>query len=194
MFNNAGNQGDGSALTDLSADGLDRTFGLLTRSVGLGHKYAARQFQAQGSGGSIISTTSVAGLQGGWAGASYTIAKHAVIGVVRQAVAELAPLGIRSNAIAPGTIMTPIMANAFGVPAERAAAFLDHLYVELGPRLPIGRVGMPEDVADVAVFLASDLSRYVTGTVIPVDGGASAVTQGTFGTDVVRAAQEFLAS
>jgi NAD(P)-dependent dehydrogenase (short-subunit alcohol dehydrogenase family) len=181
-------------MTDLSADGLDQTLVLLTRSVGLGHKYAARQFQAQGSGGSIISTTSVAGLQGGWAGASYTIAKHAVIGVIRQAVAELAPLGIRSNAIAPGTIMTPIMANAFGVPAERASEFLEYIAAELGPKLPLGRVGMPEEIADVALFLASDLSRYVTGTTLVVDGGASAITQGTFGPDIVAAATTFLAS
>jgi NAD(P)-dependent dehydrogenase (short-subunit alcohol dehydrogenase family) len=193
MFNNAGNQGDGSSLTDLSAEGFDKTLALLTRSVALGHKYASRQFQAQGSTGSIISTTSVAGLQGGWASASYTVAKHAVIGVVRQAVAELAPAGIRSNAIAPGTIMTPIMARAFGVPLEQATQFSDYLAEQLGPKIPIGRVGFPDDIADVAVFLASDLSRYITGTVIPIDGGASAITQGTFGVDVVKAAKDYLA-
>ncbi|MCU1480465.1 MAG: Short-chain dehydrogenase [Subtercola sp.] len=192
MFNNAGNQGDTSAMAELNADGFDRTLALLTRSVALGHKYASQQFQKQGGGGVIISTSSVAGLQGAWAGAAYTAAKHAVIGLVRQAAAEFAPLGIRSNAIAPGTIMTPIMANAFGVPREDATEFLAYLSQELGPKIPLGRVGEPEDIADVAVFLASDLARYVTGTVIPIDGGASAITQGTFGPDVVRASAEFL--
>ncbi|MDJ0420566.1 SDR family NAD(P)-dependent oxidoreductase [Rhodococcus opacus] len=192
MYNNAGNQGDASTLVDLSADGFDKTMSLLARSVALGHKYASRQFQAQKSPGSIISTTSVAGLQGGWAAAGYTVAKHAVIGVIRHAVAELSSAGIRSNAIAPGTIMTPIMARAFGVPLDEASEFSEFLSERLGPKLPIGRVGFPEDVADVAVFLASDLSRYVTGTVIPVDGGATAITQGTFGVDVVAAANEYL--
>lgn len=192
MYNNAGNQGDTSPLIDLSADGFDKTLALLVRSVALGHKYASRQFQAQGTSGSVISTTSVAGMQGGWAGAAYTAAKHSVIGVVRQAVTELAALGIRSNAIAPGTIMTPIMARAFGVPLAEADAFSDFLSERLGPKLPIGRVGFPDDIADVAVFLASDLSRYITGAVIPVDGGATAVTQGTFGVDVVAAAEEYL--
>lgn len=191
MFNNAGNQGDVSPLSDLNADGFDRTLALLTRSVALGHKYASRQFQKQGGGGAIVSTTSTAGLQGAWAGAAYTAAKHAVVGLVRQAAAELAPLGIRSNAIAPGTIMTPIMANAFGVPAHQAPEFLDYLAQELGPKLPIGRVGVPEEVADVTLFLASDLARYVTGVTVPIDGGATAITQGTFGVDVVNAAEQF---
>ena len=191
MFNNAGNQGDVSALSDLNADGFDRTLALLTRSVALGHKYAAKQFARQGGGGTIISTSSTAGLQGGWAGAAYTASKHAVIGLIHQAAAEFAPLGIRSNAIAPGTIMTPIMARAFGGPMEQAPEFLAYLAQELGPKLPIGRVGQPEDIADVAVFLASELSRYVTGIVVPIDGGATAITQGTFGPDVVRAAAEF---
>lgn len=191
MFNNAGNQGDVSPLSDLNADGFDRTLALLTRSVALGHKYATKQFQKQGGGGTIVSTSSTAGLQGGWAGASYTASKHAVIGLIHQAAAELAPLGIRSNAIAPGTIMTPIMANAFGVPAENATEFLRYLEQELGPKLPIGRVGQPDDIADVVVFLASELSRYVTGVVVPIDGGATAITQGSFGVDVVKAAEEF---
>lgn len=193
IFNNAGAQGDPSAMTDVTSDGFDKTLALLTRSVLLGHKYAARQFQAQGTGGSIISTASAAALQGGWSAAGYTIAKHAVVGIVRQAVAELAPLGIRSNAIAPGIIMTPIMARSLGLPMEQAEEFATFLAERLAPTQPFGRVGYPDDIAKVATFLASDLSEFVTGTVIPVDGGVTAVTQGSFATDTVAAAQEFAA-
>lgn len=191
MHNNAGAQGDPSPITEITAAGFDKTIALLTRSVLLGHKYAARQFQAQGTGGSIISTASAAGLQGGWSAAGYTIAKHAIVGIVRQAVAELAPLRIRSNAIAPGIIMTPLMARSFGVPLEEAVTFADFLAERLGPTQPIGRTGTADDIAKVATFLASDLSSYVTGATIPVDGGATAITQGTFATEVVAAAAEF---
>ena len=191
MFNNAGAQGDPAPLTELTAAGFDRTLALVTRSVVLGHKYAARQFQAQRGGGSIISTASVAGLQGSWTAAGYTIAKHAIVGIVRAAVAELAPLGIRSNAIAPGVTMTPIMARTFGVPMDQADAFGDFLAERLASTQPLGRVGTAEDIAGVATFLASDLAGYVTGTTIPVDGGATAITQGTFATDVVAAAAEY---
>ncbi|WP_430593221.1 SDR family NAD(P)-dependent oxidoreductase [Humidisolicoccus flavus] len=193
FFNNAGAQGDPSPITELSSDGFDKTLALLTRSVVLGHKYAALQFQAQGTGGSIISTASAAAIQGGWSAAGYTIAKHAVVGVVRQAVAELAPHGIRSNAIAPGIIMTPIMARSFGVPLEEAEEFASFLADRLGNTQPSGRVGFADDIAKVATFLGSDLSEYVMGTVIPVDGGATAVTQGTFATDVAAAAKEYTA-
>jgi len=191
IHNNAGAQGDPSSILEVGSEGFDKTMALLTRSVLLGHKYAARQFQAQGTGGSIISTASAAGLQGGWSAAGYTIAKHAVVGVVRQAVAELAPLGIRSNAIAPGIIMTPIMARTFGVPIEDAEPFAEFLADRLGPTQPLGRTGTADDIAKVATFLASDLAGYVTGVTIPVDGGATAVTQGSFSTDVVKAAAEY---
>lgn len=191
MFNNAGAQGDPASMLEIESAGFDSTMALLTRSVLMGHKYAARQFQAQGTGGSIISTASAAGLQGGWSAAGYTIAKHAVVGVVRSAVAELAPLGIRSNAIAPGIIMTPIMARTFGVPVEESVQFAEFLSEKLGPTQPIGRVGQADDIAKVATFLASDLADYVTGVTIPVDGGATAITQGTFATEVVAAAAEY---
>lgn len=191
IYNNAGAQGDPSTILDVESNGFDKTIALLTRSVLLGHKYAARQFQAQGTGGSIISTASAAGLQGGWSAAGYTIAKHAIVGIVRQAVAELAPLRIRSNAIAPGIIMTPIMARTFGVPVEEAEPFADFLADRLGSTQPLGRTGTADDIAKVATFLASDLAAYVTGVTIPVDGGATAVTQGTFATDVVAAADEY---
>jgi NAD(P)-dependent dehydrogenase (short-subunit alcohol dehydrogenase family) len=191
MYNNAGAQGDPSPILEIGSEGFDKTLALLTRSVLLGHKYAARQFQKQGSGGSIISTASAAGLQGGWSAAGYTIAKHAIVGIVRQAVTELAPLGIRSNAIAPGIIMTPIMARTFGVPVEEAVPFADFLAERLGSTQPLQRTGTAEDIAKVATFLASDLASYVTGVTIPVDGGATAVTQGSFATDVVAAAAEY---
>lgn len=192
FVNNAGAQGDPSPIVDLTVEGVDRTLALLTRSALLGHKYAARQFESQSTPGSIITTASVAGLEGGWSTAGYTMAKHALVGLVRQSVVELGPLGIRSNAIAPGIIMTPLMARTFGVDDVHAREFTDFLEDRLGPTQPMRRLGSAEDVADVAVFLGSDLSRYVTGTVVPVDGGASAVTLGSFATDVVAAAQEFL--
>lgn len=191
LYNNAGAGGDRSAMTEIGVEGFDRSMALLSSSVLLGHKYAARQFIAQGGGGSIISTASAAGVQGGWSAAAYTVAKHAVVGIVRQAVAELAPHGIRSNAISPGVIATPIMTQTFGVPMEKNERFLDFLSDRIGHTQPIGRLGRPSDVAGVAVFLASDLSAYVTGANIPVDGGATAVTQGSFATDVIEAAGDF---
>lgn len=193
IFNNAGSGGDFAPMTELTAAGLDKTLALLTRSVLSGHKHAARQFQKQGTGGSIISTASAAGLQGGWSAAAYTIAKHAVIGVVRQAVAELGPFGIRSNAICPGVIMTPIMASAFGVPKERSDEFLEFLAKRFARIHPIGRVGRPRDIAEVAAFLASDASEFMTGVILPVDGGSTAVTMGSFGVDAAQATREFLA-
>ena len=103
MFNNAGAGGDFSPMIDLTPTGLDKTLALLTRSVLSGHTHAARQFRSQGSGGSIITNASAAALEGGWSAAAYTIAKHAVLGIVRQATAEFGPLGIRSNAICPAS-------------------------------------------------------------------------------------------
>jgi len=191
LFNNAGAAGDRSSMVDMDPDGMDRTLILLTRSVSSGHKYAARQFIKQGSGGSIVSTASAAGMQGGWSYAAYTVGKHAVIGVVRQAVAELGRLGIRSNAICPGVIMTPIMAAAFDVPLAQATDFETFLHKRLDATQPSGRLGKPRDIAEVFVFLASDASSYVNGAVIPVDGGATAVTMGSFSVDVVQAANDF---
>ncbi len=191
MFNNAGAQGDPSPMIEIGSEGFDRTIALLTRSVVLGHKYAARQFRRQGTGGSIVSTASAAGLQGGWSAAGYTIAKHSIVGVVRQAVVELAPLGIRSNAIAPGIIRTPIMARSFGVPPDQAEAFSEFLEEKLGASQPIGRLGLPSDVAEAALWLGSDASSFVTGIVLPVDGGATAAYAGGFAADVVSAANEF---
>jgi NAD(P)-dependent dehydrogenase (short-subunit alcohol dehydrogenase family) len=193
MCNNAGSTGDSSAITDISKDGFDNTFALDTRSVLYGHKHAARQFREQGTGGSIITIASVAALQGGWSSVSYTTAKHAVVGIIRHAAKELGAYGVRSNGIAPGVIMTPLIAKAFGVPQERAGELNQFIDEHLGSKQALGRYGKPKDIANVAVFLASDLASYVNGTVIPVDGGISSYTLSTSDEDITKVAQDFLA-
>lgn len=194
MFNNAGSTGDASAITEIGPAGFDKTFVLDVRSVVLGHKCAARRFKEQGFGGSIISTVSVAGLQGGWSSVSYATAKHAVVGTIRHAAKELAPFGIRTNGVAPGVIMTPLIAKAFGVPPEKADELVQFLVGRLGARQAMGRYGSAEDVANAALFLASDLSAYVSGTVIPVDGGISSYTLSTSDEEIFAAAREFVQS
>ena len=191
FYNNAGTTGSAASVTEIDPTGFDATMKLDVDSVVFGHKHAARQFIAQGGGGSIITTASVAGLQGGWSSVSYSTAKHAVIGTVRHAAFELSKHGIRTNAIAPGVIMTPLIANAFGVPAERADELVEFITGKLGARQALGRYGTAQDVANAAVFLASDLSEYVSGTVIPVDGGISSYTLSTSDADILAAATEF---
>jgi NAD(P)-dependent dehydrogenase (short-subunit alcohol dehydrogenase family) len=194
MVNNAGASGDRSPIIDADVAGFDATLRLLLRSVLLGHKYAAREFVAQGGGGSIISIGSIAGVEGGWGGVGYTASKHGVAGLVRAAAAQLGRYGIRSNAIHPGLVMTPIYVGNMGIPAEHAQEFLSTLGENLKDQQPLGRVGAPKDVAHAALFLASDLSSWVTGVQLPVDGGYTAVTNVNFAAIAEDAAAGFLAT
>ena len=173
MFNNAGHAGDPSPITEVTAEGFLDTMQLLAWSVTAGHKYAARQFRAQGGGGSIISTSSIGALQGGYSPIGYVAAKAAILGIVRGAAFELGADGIRSNAIIPGSIATPLFAKFFGIGSEHADAFTDRLSTGMLEHHPIGRVGRPSDIAGAAVFLASDAAEFITGTQIVVDGGAT---------------------
>jgi 3-oxoacyl-[acyl-carrier protein] reductase len=109
---------------------------------------------------SIINLTSIAATRGMVGVSSYAASKGAVIGFTRASARELAPKGIRVNAIAPGFVDTDMVR---GLPAD--------LYQQRLATIAMGRIGTPEDVAGVALFLASDLSRYVTGQIIGVDGG-----------------------
>ena len=195
-FNNAGNSGDPSPIVEATSAGFDSTLALLARSVVLGHKHAAKQMIKQGGGGSIISTSSAAGLQGGWSSPAYTAAKHAVIGIVRQAAVELGGFGIRSNAVAPGLTMTPIMAKGFGIALERSEEFVEFLAGRVADVQPIGRAGRPADIAKAVAFLASDDAEFITGSVLTVDGGATAVanvTDSGFLAKATRAAKDFRA-
>jgi 3-oxoacyl-[acyl-carrier protein] reductase len=122
-------------------------------------QYATRVMD-RGRSPSVVNLTSIAGTQGAEGLSAYSASKAAVLGYTLSSAKELASKGIRVNAIAPGLIDTDMMRDVTAIWAERRV-----------PHIRMGRIGTPEDVAGVAVFLASDLSRYVTGQVIGVDGG-----------------------
>jgi NAD(P)-dependent dehydrogenase (short-subunit alcohol dehydrogenase family) len=134
-----------------------------------GCRNAARHMVERGAGGRIVNVTSISGIVGVGGIGAYTAAKGAVMALTKALAVELGPAGITVNAIAPGAIDTPLNVDAY-MPAVRRA------YAE---RIPLGRIGSAEEVADAALFLASDAARYVTGQQLVVDGGL--VVDGTVG-------------
>lgn len=167
LYNNAGMDASGSII-DVEEDLWDFTINVNLKGTFLCSKYAVPEIKRQ-RGGSIINTASILGLLGLPDYVAYCTAKGGVINLTRAMVCDCGPIGIRVNCICPGAICTPIMEDYFkssGDP-ERLRGFFKKLY-------PIGRLGTPEDVANVAVFLASDESSFVNGAVVVVDGGITA--------------------
>jgi NAD(P)-dependent dehydrogenase (short-subunit alcohol dehydrogenase family) len=164
MFNNAGLPGAVGPIEKVSADDWDRTIAVLLRAVFLGIKYAVEPMR-QAGGGSIISTSSIASFLPSPYGAAYAAAKGAVISLTRAAALQLGPNRIRVNCICPGAINTPIWGSMPGFSDPAAVAqVLDQVQT-------IPRVGRPEDIASMVLFLASDESEWVTGQAMIVDGG-----------------------
>ncbi|NMO03080.1 SDR family oxidoreductase [Gordonia sp. TBRC 11910] len=191
MYSNAGAAGDLSPIIDISREGLDRTLALNLTAHASAHKHATRQFQRQGTAGSIITTASIAALQAGWNGAAYSIAKAGVMALVRQTALENKGTGTRSNAILPGGVMTPMIPQMFGIAEADAQRFLDRAGEAIAGETLIGRTGYASDIANVALFLASDLSSWVTGIGITVDGGAMAFTKDATVELITQVAGEF---
>lgn len=166
MFNNAGVGGAFGPITEQTVEAWDATFEINVRSVFLGTKHAARQMIAQGSGGAIVNTASVAGLSGGGGPQAYSAAKAAVIGFTKATAVELAEHRIRVNAVCPGAVYTELLHR--GRPEQT-----DAWRVQLQPWPDRGE---PEMIADVACWLASDEARFVTGDAVVADGGLMAAT------------------
>jgi NAD(P)-dependent dehydrogenase (short-subunit alcohol dehydrogenase family) len=166
MFNNAGIVGAVGRISEMSTEAWDNTIAILLRGVFLGTKHASRVMLEQNSG-VIINTASTAGVLGGLGPHAYTAAKHGVIGLTKSVANELAPNGIRVNAIAPGNTVTAMTASVTsGDPND-----LDKTNERIASMSPLGYAGVPHDIAAAALYLASDDSRYVTGHTLVVDAG-----------------------
>ena len=170
LFNNAGNPGRLTSIVDLDMEHFDLVIATHLRAVVLGMKYAAPAMIRQGSG-SIINTGSIAGLRAGFSAHSYSAAKAAIIHVTRCVAAELGEKGVRVNSISPGAIVTGIFAKGAGVADAAADNTADGLKERFAALQPLPRAGLPEDVAQAALFLASDAGSFVSGQDLAVDGG-----------------------
>jgi NAD(P)-dependent dehydrogenase (short-subunit alcohol dehydrogenase family) len=162
LVNNAGGVFH-SPLLDTSPNGWDALLRANLGQVLLCTQRVARSMRDAGQGGSIVNVTSIEGLRAAPGFAAYAAARAGVINLTKTAAVELAPLGIRVNALAPDAIVT-----------EGLLAFAPDAADHLGGMVPLGRPGTVDEMAGAAVFLASHLSSYVTGQVLGVDGGTGA--------------------
>ncbi len=161
--NNAGIFPATGPATEVDVAFLDRMFDINTRGCYLGAREAARRMTA---GGVIVNLASTTGFRGGAGLSAYVASKHAVVGITRSLALEFGPLGIRVLGVAPTVIdtvgvrreMEPLRQAGIDVAARAAAN-------------PLGRMGVPDDVARVVVFAASDLAAFMTGSILPVDAG-----------------------
>jgi NAD(P)-dependent dehydrogenase (short-subunit alcohol dehydrogenase family) len=161
--NNAATEGQGGPITDQTAESFAATFETNVLGVVLSMKHEVRVMQAQGSG-NIINISSTYGHKGAANAALYAGAKHAVEGITRSVALETVKSGIRVNSVAPGPIDTGMLTRFARTPENKAA---------LVTTVPMNRLGLPEEVANAIVFIASDEASFITGHVLNVDGGKS---------------------
>jgi NAD(P)-dependent dehydrogenase (short-subunit alcohol dehydrogenase family) len=166
---NAGVEGEIGDIMSTDVANLDKVLAVNVRGVWLGLHYVIPVMR-DGGGGSIMITSSGAGVQGSPNTACYNASKHAVIGLMRCAALEVAPFGIRVNTVNPGAVETRMMTSIEDGFADAGAGDFRAM-VEAGT--PLGRYGQPEEIANMMVFLGSDDSSYCTGGVYMVDGGNS---------------------
>lgn len=170
LWNNAGSGGTPTGVEDLDLDGYQFTMDLLLKSVFAGTHFAVPMMQKRG-GGSVINTSSISAVCAGYAPIVYSVAKKGVAHFSKLAAAELSKHKIRVNAILPGFIATSIFGASLGLPREQADQMAEMLSQTGGSIQPVGRVGQGRDIAEMAAFLASDASGFVTGGEFVVDGG-----------------------
>ena len=177
IFNNAGTGGARDPSDGVTAEGFDSVMHLHVRAALFGIKYAVPVMRKNG-GGAIISTASVAGLQAGYGPILYSIAKAAIVHMTKVTAAQLAADKIRVNCICPGLIATNIFASGLGMPSQLADTRIDAIAEAATHSQPIPRGGRARDIAEAALYLASDGSDWVTGHALVVDGGLTLGPQG----------------
>jgi meso-butanediol dehydrogenase / (S,S)-butanediol dehydrogenase / diacetyl reductase len=164
LVNNAG-MGALAETPDMDEGLWDKVFAINTKAIYLLCKYAIPVMRAQG--GAIVNIASISGLAGDYGMGVYSASKAAVINYTRSLALDCGRDGIRVNALCPGLIKTAMSELTMSTPEDRAAW--------LGP-IPLGRMGLPEEMANVVAFLASDEASYMTGSIITADGGITAHT------------------
>ena len=169
FINNAGIEGPTAPLAEFPEDGFAAVMAVNVTGVFLGMKYVLPRMA---DGSSIIITSSTAGLRGAANFVAYCASKHAVIGIMRTAALEAAPRRIRVNSIHPAPVESDMIRRL-----ERARAGdgdTERVKRRFVQRIPMGRYVLPDEVADLVLFLASDESRMITGTMLGIDGGSLA--------------------
>jgi NAD(P)-dependent dehydrogenase (short-subunit alcohol dehydrogenase family) len=167
FLNNAGIEGEVKPIPEYSLEMFDQVMAVNVRGAWLGMKYVIPELQKRG-GGSIVITSSIAGVSGSPGLSAYAMSKHAVIGMMRSAANECAPFNIRVNTINPGVTETRMMRS---LEQQRRPDAPDESKRAMINRVPLRRYAEPREIAQVMLFLASDESSYCTGSVYMVDGG-----------------------
>ncbi len=173
LLANAGIEGSMAPIPDYPLDVFDRVMAVNVRGVWLGIKYVVPAMRQRG-GGSIVITSSTSGVSGSSGMSAYCTSKHAVTGLMRAAALEGAPLGIRVNTVNPAPIETRMMRSIEEMHAaslDSASETKEQAKEAIAARIPLGRYGNPEEVAQVMLFLAGGQSGFCTGGIYMVDGG-----------------------
>jgi NAD(P)-dependent dehydrogenase (short-subunit alcohol dehydrogenase family) len=170
LLANAGIEGDVASLLDYDEARFDQVLAVNVKGPFLGVRSAVPAMQRRG-GGSIVITSSVAGVRGGARLAPYVTSKHAVIGLMKSAAKEFAPMGIRVNTVNPSPVDTRMMRS---IEAGIRPQDPESVKVAMEKTVPLGRYAQAVDIANVMLFLASDESGFVTGSVYMADGGSTA--------------------
>jgi len=167
FFNNAGIEGVVKPITDYPEEIFDKVISVNIKGIWLGNKYALPQMK---DGGSIILTSSVAGLLGFANLSAYVTSKHAVVGIMRTTAIEAAPRKIRVNSVHPAPVNNRMMRS---IEEAASAGNPEEVKKQFEATIPLGRYAEPIEIAQLVLFLASDDSQYITGTTQVIDGGIS---------------------